>query len=47
MNFRVIKNNKTESHVLGFINRNFHNKSKNIVLPLYKYLARHHLKYVV
>ena len=33
--------------VLGFINRNFKYKSKDIILPLYKSIVRPHLEYAV
>jgi len=38
---------KTANQVLGMINRNFQNKSKEIIVPLYKSLVRPHLEYCV
>ena len=38
---------KTANRVLGMINRHFQNKSKDIILPLYKSLVRPHLEYCV
>lgn len=38
---------KTANCILGMIKRSFHNKSKDIILPLYKSLVRPHLEYCV
>ena len=38
---------KTANRVLGFITRNFRNKNKELILPLYKSLARPHLEHAV
>jgi hypothetical protein len=38
---------KTANRILGMINRTFHNKSKELMIPLYKSLVRPHLEYCV
>ena len=38
---------KKANRMLGFINRNFTYKSKDIILPLYKSIVRPHLEYAV
>src|SRR6267154_5187682 len=38
---------KTANRVLGMISRTFRNKSKEIIIPLYKSLVRPHLEYCV
>ena len=38
---------KTANQILGMINRTFENKSKEVMLPLYKSLVRPHLEYCV
>ena len=36
---------KKANKMLGLIKRNFHDKSKGIIIPLYKSLVRPHLEY--
>jgi len=38
---------KTANCILGMIKRSFQNRSKDIILPLYKSLVRPHLEYCV
>ena len=42
-----IKASKTANRVLGMISRSISNKSKDIILKLYKSLVRPHLEYCV
>ena len=42
--FKVVK---TANRVLGMISRTFQNKSKEMIIPLYKSLVRPHLEYCV
>ena len=41
------KSCRTANRVLGFIARNFRNKNKELILPLYKSLVRPHLEHAV
>ena len=41
------KSCKTENRLLGFIACNFHYKSTELMLPLYKSIVRLHLEYAV
>ena len=38
---------KTANRILGMVNRTFQNKTKEIIIPLYKSLVRPHLEYCV